>query len=214
MSTETNKSGRPFSEVWDSHMIKGAQTTRGHYSATCSYCNAYWKHGKPHVLREHLANHCKKCPQEVSIFFARIVGKKKGEEDINDEESTSDVDEPQNKRQKRNNEQTEQLSIRNFYKKNKKLEKGYSDEIDRSITKAFVMCNIPFSAIENPWFIDMLKTLQPGYNPPTRQVLSGTLLEAELSRVNLRVFNELNKESNCTIGKIINLDLLQIFSLH
>ena len=26
MSTETNKSGRPFSEVWNGHMIKGVQT--------------------------------------------------------------------------------------------------------------------------------------------------------------------------------------------
>ena len=47
------------------------------------------------------------------------------------------------------------------------------------------MCNVPFSTIENPWFVNMLKTLQPGYNPPSWQVLSGTLLEAELSRVNL-----------------------------
>jgi hypothetical protein len=198
MSTEIIKSGRPFSEVWDGHMIKGAQTTRGHYSATCNYCGINWKHGKPIVLREHLANHCSKCSQDISTFFARIIGKKRGEEDICEEESTSDADEPQNKRQKRNNEQR---SIRNFYKNNK-LEKGYSDEIDRSVTKAFVMCNVPFSVIENPWFIDMLKTLQPGYKPPTRQVLSGTLLESELSCVNLRVYNELSKESNCTIGKI------------
>ncbi|EXX63887.1 hypothetical protein RirG_148050 [Rhizophagus irregularis DAOM 197198w] len=41
------------------------------------------------------------------------------------------------------------------------------------------MCNIPFSIIENPWFIDLIKTLQPGYDPPSRQVLSGTLLESE-----------------------------------
>jgi len=51
----------------------------------------------------------------------------------------------------------------------------------------------------------MLKTLQLGYNPPSRQVLSGTLLEAKLSRVNLQVYNELSKESSCTIGKITQL---------
>ena len=65
------------------------------------------------------------------------------------------------------------------------MEKGYCDNVDRTITKAFVMSNIPFSVIENPWFIDMLKTLQPGYDPPSRQVLSGTLLQAELSRINV-----------------------------
>jgi hypothetical protein len=201
MSTEltepiVKKNGRPFSEVWDGHMIKGAQVSRGHYAAVCSYCNCVWKPGKPHSLREHLANTCKKCPQEVSLYFAKIVGKQMGEADYI--ESASDSEEPPNKKQK-----YEQTSIRNFYK-NKKLEKGYADDIDRSVTKAFVMSNIPFSIVENPWFVDMIKTLQPGYDPPTRQTLSGTLLQAEVSRVNLRIFNELNKVTNCTIGKFFN----------
>ena len=192
----SNKSGRPFSEIWDGHMIKGPQVSRGHYSAKCSYCNISWKQGKPHVLREHLANHCKRCPRDVSLHFAKIVGKKMGEGD--DDESASDLEEPPHKRQR-------QSSIQNFYNKEKNLEKGCSDVINRSVTKAFVMYNIPFSIIENPWFIDMVKTLQLSYVPPTRQVLSGTLLEAELSRTNIQVFNELAKESNCTIGKILIL---------
>lgn len=82
------------------------------------------------------------------------------------------------------------------------MEKGYCDEIDRSITKAFVMCNIPFSTIENSWFVDLIKTLQPGYDPPTRKVLGGSLLEAKTSRVNIRITNELNSDNNFTIGKI------------
>jgi hypothetical protein len=191
-----HKGGRPFTEVWDGHMIKGSPTSRGHYAATCSYCNNSWKQGKPQVLREHLANHCKGCPPEVSLHFAKIVGKAIGEKMGEDDESASDLEEPSHKRQK-------QTSINNFYKSDKKLEKGYSDAINHSVTKAFVMCNIPFSVIENPWFIDMLKTLQPSYVPPSRKVLSGTLLEAEVSRVNLQIFNELARESNCTIGKIL-----------
>jgi len=47
------------------------------------------------------------------------------------------------------------------------------------------MCNIPFSVIENPYFVDLIKTLQSGYDPPSRQVLSGTLLQAEVARVNV-----------------------------
>ncbi|GET55642.1 ribonuclease H-like domain-containing protein [Rhizophagus irregularis DAOM 181602=DAOM 197198] len=124
--------GRPPSDVWCNHMIQ--------------------------VLSAHLANHCKKCPDDVSLYFAKI----------------------------------------NFYGGGK-IEKGRSDELDRVITKAYVMCNIPFSTIDNPWFIDMIKALEPGYDPPLRRVLNGTLLEAELSRVNARVNNELEKESNFTI---------------
>lgn len=65
----------------------------------------------------------------------------------------------------------------------------------------------------------MIKTLQPAYNLlPTRQILSGTLLQAELAHVNLRIYNELAKETNCTIGKFhyyffINILILILFLL-
>ncbi|GES75999.1 ribonuclease H-like domain-containing protein [Rhizophagus clarus] len=190
--SENPRKGRHFTEVWNGHMIKGVQRTRGHYAAICSYCNFYWKDGKPHVLREHLANHCRKCPQEVSLQFAKIVGNEIAENEEDDESDSELI----TKKQRLNDGQT---SIRSFYK-NKELEKGYSDEIHRSITKAFVMCNIPFSIIENPWFIDLIKTLQPGYDPPSRQVLSGTLLESETSRVNIRIMNELSADNNFTIA--------------
>ena len=76
MSTsEHNKSGRPLSDIWE-HMIQGDKQSRGHYSATCNFCQQFWKQGKPHVLREHLANHCKKCSSDVSSYYAKVVGKK------------------------------------------------------------------------------------------------------------------------------------------
>ena len=76
MSTsEHNKSGRPLSDIWE-HMIQGDKQSRGHYSATCNFCQQFWKQGKPHVLREHLANHCKKCSNDVSSYYAKVVGKK------------------------------------------------------------------------------------------------------------------------------------------
>jgi hypothetical protein len=186
-----NKSGRPLSDIWE-HMIQGDKQSRGHYSATCSFCQQFWKQGKPQILRQHLANHCKKCNSDISSYYAKIVGKKLGED--NDEEESMDEIEYPNKKQK-----SRQTSVTNFYGV-KKIEKGRSDELDRVITKAFIMANIPFNVIENPWFVNMIKTLQPGYNTPSRQVLSGTLLEAELSRTNMRINHELDKESNFTIG--------------
>ena len=139
----SHKGGRPFSEVWDGHMVKGSQTSRGHYAAKCSYCNVSWKHGKPHVLREHLANHCKRCPPEVSLQFAKIVGKALGEKIGEDDESESDLEESPHKKQK-------QTSIQSFYKSNKKLKKGYSNTINYLITKVFIIYNISFSIIKNP----------------------------------------------------------------
>ncbi|CAB5293421.1 unnamed protein product [Rhizophagus irregularis] len=156
--------GRPPSDVWCNHMIQGNMQSRGHYSATCSYCRQYWRQGRPQVLSAHLANHCKKCPDDVSLYFAKIVRKNLAKE----EEESADEDESDYP-----NKRVRQTGIKNFYGGGK-IEKGRSDELDRA--------------------------LEPGYDPPSRRVLNGTLLEAELSRVNARVNNELEKESNFTIA--------------
>ena len=76
MSTSVlqKRKGRNFSDIWDTHMIKGEQRSRGHYSAICNYCKNSWKEGRPRILREHLANHCKRCPKKV---LSKIVGKKR-----------------------------------------------------------------------------------------------------------------------------------------
>jgi hypothetical protein len=196
------RGGRPFSDIWN-HMLKGPKQSKGHYSATCNSCGLYWKHGKPYILREHLANHCKKCPKELGLYYASIVGRDKGMQNIEDENISSESDEPPIKKSK-------QTAMSNFFEP-KKLEKGKIDEIDRIITKAFIMSNIPFSTIENPWFFNLIKTLQPAYDVPSRRVLGGSLLQAELARTNIRIENELNKKNNFTIGKnyiIITLILI------
>ena len=184
------KRGRRFTDIWD-NMIKGEKQSQGHYSATCIHCRQHWKFGKPHKLREHLANHCKKCSKDISQYYALLVGKKMGEETVEDSEEEGE---------ERPNKKPKQTNVSSFFEP-KKLEKGKIEDINRMITKTFVMCNIPFSTVENPWFINLIKSLQPGYDPPSRRTLSGSLLEAEVARVNIKINHELDKESNFTIGK-------------
>ncbi|PKY58800.1 hypothetical protein RhiirA4_481013 [Rhizophagus irregularis] len=62
------------------------------------------------------------------------------------------------------------------------------------------MYNILFSIIENSWFIDLIKTLQLEYDSPSRQVLSGILLEPKISHVNICIINELSADNNFTIA--------------
>src|SRR6266540_4150801 len=92
------------------------------------------------------------------------------------------------------------MAVSNFFEL-KKLGKGRINEIDYTITKAFVMYNILFNIIKNLWFLDLIKTLQPAYNAPLHQILSGSLLQVELARVNMKIHNELLNESGFTIGK-------------
>ncbi|CAB5180156.1 unnamed protein product [Rhizophagus irregularis] len=98
--------GRSPSDVWCNHMIQGNMQSRGHYSATCSYCRQYWRQGRPQVLSAHLANHCKKCPDDVSLYFAKIVGKNLAKE----EEESADEDESDYP-----NKRVRQTGIKNFY---------------------------------------------------------------------------------------------------
>jgi len=47
----------------------------------------------------------------------------------------------------------------------------------------------------------MIKILQPAYDAPSHRILSRTLLQLELARINIRIHNELINETNFTIGK-------------
>ncbi|GBC43564.1 ribonuclease H-like domain-containing protein [Rhizophagus irregularis DAOM 181602=DAOM 197198] len=119
-------------------------------------------------------------PSERRVVTVNNTGDREGPNLAKEEEESADEDESVYP-----NKRARQTEIKNFYG-GSKIEKGRSDELDQVITKAYVMCNIPFSTIDNLWFIDMIKALEPGYDPPSRRVLSGTLLEAELSRTDPR----------------------------
>lgn len=64
----------------------------------------------------------------------------------------------------------------------------------RAIVKFFACCGIPFHIIENPFFIDFLRTLCPGYISPCRQTLSNDILNAEIfhviTEINLKLSNK------------------------
>ena len=70
--------GCPPSDVWNNHMIQDSKQLREYYSAICSYCQQFWKQGKFQVLQVHLANYCKKCSDDVSLYYAKIVKKNLG----------------------------------------------------------------------------------------------------------------------------------------
>ncbi|KAJ8976293.1 hypothetical protein NQ317_001932 [Molorchus minor] len=55
------------------------------------------------------------------------------------------------------------------------------EEIDISLAKFFLGCNIPFSVVESDNFKNFMKTLQPSYSPPSLQTLSAVLLDKILS---------------------------------
>ena len=109
------------------------------------------------------------------------------------------VEDSEKEEEKRPNKKPKQTNISSFFK-SKKLEKGKIEDINHTITKTFVICNIPFNTVKNPWFINLIKSFQLEYDPPLHRTLSGSLLEVKVTRVNIKINNKLDKKSNFTIS--------------
>ncbi|GBB83323.1 hypothetical protein RclHR1_10050006 [Rhizophagus clarus] len=77
--------------------------------------------------------------------------------------------------------------------------------INKAVTLAFVMCGIPFRVISNPFFVNALKALNPSYNTPSREVLSGQLLDNEVAKVNDQVDKIIEFINNITIEYLYEL---------
>ena len=190
------KGGQPKSLVWETHSIQGRKVSEGHYEATCLYCNRFWNKGSPQDLEAHFANKCSKAPDNTKNFFLnRLAARAEGD--------ITNLKQVTTKKQKLNNgtsTQAIQTKISEF-NENTKLSEDRAHEIDHAYVKAFVVCGIPWHVIENPFFIELLKTLRPGYTPPSKEVLSGKLLSQETAVINQRVIKELKNSENLTMCK-------------
>ncbi|EXX53344.1 hypothetical protein RirG_244820 [Rhizophagus irregularis DAOM 197198w] len=81
--------------------------------------------------------------------------------------------------------------------------------IDEVISLAFIMCGIPFHVINNPFFINALKILNPNYIAPFHKTLSKQLLDNEVAKVNNKIDEILEFTNNLTIslnGWTVNKD--------
>jgi hypothetical protein len=192
--------GRPADPVWE-HFEKNAISTSGHFSAKCNYCTTFMSRGRPHELQVHLAKDCKKCPNDIQLkYLTKIVNAEK-----NQNVEQSDV------KKKRKIDQNQQTILNDYWDDTTEIPKYRQKIIDQAWLKAFVSCGIPFSVIENPFFVDAIKSLRSSYNPPSRSSLSGTLLNHEVIKVNSKVNNSLENMNNLTLGrKILNIYYLII----
>ncbi|CAG8701892.1 3889_t:CDS:1 [Ambispora leptoticha] len=150
-STKRQKNCGPnFDEIW-SFYIKGPGRGNGHYKASCHYCSSIWERGKPQVMKAHLANHCKNCPENISDYWRRKLI-----------------------------EEADTIRSRTIDLQNVDcIPSEIKCQLDQSLLKAWVMAGIPFNVIKNPFIKDLFKKLK--YDPPSRSTLSGWLLDAEVA---------------------------------
>jgi hypothetical protein len=182
------KGGRPPNVIWED-INKGASVGSGKFAASCKYCNTTWSRGEVSRLEEHLSNHCQEAPAGVvRKYMTKVM-------------------ERQDKSKKRKIS-TGQQSIMNDYHDSTELNESRYTRINRALVKFFIACGISFRIVEHPFFVNFIKELNAGYNPPTREVLANQLLERELAQVNHRIKSELEGETNLTLGLLDFITIL------
>jgi hypothetical protein len=177
------KRGRPKTDVWD--YFKEGPKNRGHCTAECNFCGWKQQVGQPIEMQGHLAINCPKVPYEVKTIFLEKV------RDVGHLGYKNKI-----------------IKIDNQPKINEKFESTKIDQAkiemaNRAIVKFFACCGIPFHIIENPFFIDLLRILCPGYSPPCRQTLSEDMLNAEISHVITEMNLKLSGEEYLTLGIVL-----------
>jgi len=183
--------GRKFSLVWE-HITRGKETARGHYEGTCKYCSKYWKIARPSILQIHLASQCSKCPTSIILQFCQLVAE--NEQNI--------------KRQKINSispsssESKKQTSLEHHFEKTS-ISITRQKVIDNILIKTFITCNFAFCIIEHLFFIELLKALCIGYQPPSRKKLATELLGQEIARITLKLQYIFENTNNLTLGRCI-----------
>jgi len=182
-STDSNKKQKGCGPNFDeiwSFYIKGSSRGNGHYKASCYYCPAVWERGKPQVMKAHLANHCADCPENIGNYWRQKL-----------------IEEANTIRGR-----TIDLQDTNCILSEIKF------QIDQSLLKAWVMAGIPFNVIENPFIKDLFKKLK--YDPPSRFMLSGWLLDAKVAQVTNLVNKELEHCDNLTLSMYIRLYIIYV----
>ena len=116
-------------------------------------------------MKEHLSKHCLNILLEIKEKYStKLINKQKISKD--------------------NNEDSDNNTI-------KKID-DYKKETDIKIAHAFYASGIPLATIENPFFIQALHKINPEYHPPSRKVLSTSLLEKEYKQISSNIKKQIN----------------------
>jgi hypothetical protein len=203
ISDTTRTAGRKKNEVWE-YFIKTPLNSYGHYSAECSFCKRRWGRAYVQSLQAHLANNCSECPDIIRKFYLERLSMENFAEDTISTGSRNSTNSRMSFQSDNSNKKMkiDQKTIDDFYE-NKELSEKKIEAINIALVRAFVCCGIPFSIIDNPFFRELLYQLRPNYGPPSRQTLAGQLLSKEISKVNLKIDQELNNAENLTLGKYL-----------
>ncbi|GBC16237.2 ribonuclease H-like domain-containing protein [Rhizophagus irregularis DAOM 181602=DAOM 197198] len=185
---EKGKPGRKRGPVWI-HFNDISTKKEGHIGCKCMYCGWTQNRGEPAQMQAHLALSCSKVPSTIKIEYLLLI-KQNAEERVTN--STSTVS-------KKRCINLSQTRIDKFYESDQ-IDSTKQVLCDKAVAKFFVCCGVAFHLISHPFFIDMVKSLCNGYEPPCSTTLSNTLMNNELTKITVDQQLTLDKESDLTLG--------------
>ncbi len=141
--------------------------------------------GQPKEMIAHIALTCPKAPYNIKTIFLEKV-KKNGKLGYEDNNKNAKLD-------------SNQPKITGMFESTR-IEQNKVEMANRAIVRFFACCGIPFHVVENPFFVDLLRILCPGYYPPGRNTLSGNMLNAEISHITTEINLKINGEKYLTLG--------------
>ncbi|CAJ0747545.1 22105_t:CDS:2, partial [Entrophospora sp. SA101] len=192
-SSIKKKGGRRLDDIWE-YVNKGESLGGGHYKASCKWCGGGWTRGRLQDMKVHLARICKDVPENIKNLWRNYLA-----------ENTSS-----NTKNKRT---INQPTITSHFHSNTPISSAKAHLLDQAILKAWFCCGFAFHTIENPFIIDLFQIAAPGYNLPSREKLSGFLLESEAARIEQKVEFELDNEENLTLTNLIASDFCELESI-
>ncbi|CAG8688752.1 624_t:CDS:2, partial [Gigaspora margarita] len=92
-----------------------------------------------------------------------------------------------------------QSEITIYFPKIEPLPEARVKSLNKAILKAWIMCNFSFETVENPFIIDLFQLAIPGYDLPSRDMLSGHFIDQKVLRIEKRIDNDLEKEEYLTL---------------
>ena len=178
--------------VWD-HFEEDVRKG-GHSPSVCKYCGDSQARGRIPDMIAHLALQCESVDASIKEHYLRILAG-------NDRSSEQSATKVTNKR-KLNEEIATGIQPKITSKLQKiSIDPGQKQLCNRALTRFFVCCGIPFTTVESPFFIDLVKNLCAGYELPDRRTLSNNWLNNEAARITVDVEEILKKQENLSLGK-------------
>lgn len=198
-SSKKRKSGRPKNEIWQCFNILPVDSSTGkkdlHPGAQCKFCNQIWNRGRTSEMIAHIALSCPNPSVEMRTIYLEMLNNESFYNDNNNNNNSN-----KKLKQSKITDHIEKLAITDDKQR----------RISRALTKFFVCCGIPFWIVENPFFIDFIKTLCPGYQIPKRTTLSTSMVNSEAATVIVDMRNKLANETNLTLSMFYLILLINL----